>query len=328
MSGSGGNGSGARDAAGNGGPRRPARTIASYALRMARSPDGLRGGLRTRPNGNHSEPPLVSVVTVTYQAAEALERTIASVRAQVGTSVEHLVIDGGSTDGTVDLLRRHDDHLALWLSEPDSGIYDAMNKGIALARGRHVGLLNADTVYYDERALARVADAAATGVRDVIYGDMVHHERETDVRIYMRSSHDLRPEMTLSHEATFIPRVVYERCGLYSDAWPIGADYELCVRLMRAGVSFRRIPEPLVVFASGGLTDRRFLDASLETIALHYRLWGPRAALHFSTLAGRRLLMRAVFAGIKEVAAPSTYAVLRRSYLHLKEQVLDKHRPV
>jgi glycosyltransferase involved in cell wall biosynthesis len=307
------------------GPSRPARTIAAYALRLARRQDGPRGGVRTRPNG-HFAPPLISIVTVAYQVSGALERTIESVRSQVGAAFEHIVVDGGSTDGTMDVLRRHDDHLALWLSEPDTGMYDAMNKGVALARGRYVGVLNADTEYCHERVLARVAAAVGNGVTGVVYGDMVHHERETDFRTYYRSSHDLRDEMTLSHEATFVPRAVYERCGLYHDEWPIGADFELCVRLLRAGVPFTRIPDPLVVFPSGGLTERRFLATNLETIALDYRLWGPLAALHFSSVAGRRLLVRAIFDGIKQVAGPTTHAALRRRYLRLKELVLDKHQ--
>ena len=94
--------------------------------------------------------PLVSIVTVVYNGAATIERTIASVLGQSYPNIEYIIVDGGSTDGTLDILRAHEDRVDLWVSERDGGIYDAMNKGVALCTGEWVGLINADDWYVDD----------------------------------------------------------------------------------------------------------------------------------------------------------------------------------
>ncbi|MCU0354011.1 MAG: glycosyltransferase [Cytophagales bacterium] len=114
--------------------------------------------------------PLISVVTVTYNAASVLEATMRSVFEQTFTDYEYLIIDGGSTDGTLEIIGQHASRLAYWISEPDAGLYDAMNKGLQVARGRYVWFMNAGDRIYDRDTMAKMF-AAAPSDADVLYGD-------------------------------------------------------------------------------------------------------------------------------------------------------------
>ena len=176
----------------------------------------------------------ISVVTVSYNAADTIAQTIESVLGQEGTfEREYLVIDGGSTDGTVEILRRYEDELAGWVSEPDEGIYDAMNKGIRRASGKWVGLLNSDD-WYADGALAEVARL-----------DGEHPEAGLLIGGLVRLSHDGQWGKVLppprgafsmaepnNHLSTFVRDDVYERLGGYDTSYPYHADRELLARAM------------------------------------------------------------------------------------------------
>ena len=121
--------------------------------------------------------PKISVITVVRNGAATVEDTLRSVAAQDYPRVEHVVIDGASTDGTLDIVRRHRDKIAAFRSEPDRGMYDAMNKGLALATGEIVGFLNADDVYADSNVLREIADTLRATEVDACYGDLVYVRR-------------------------------------------------------------------------------------------------------------------------------------------------------
>jgi glycosyltransferase involved in cell wall biosynthesis len=132
------------------------------------------GGLRTRGRfkKEHDGSPLVTVVTVVYNGAEHLERTIRSIINQSYNNIEYIIIDGGSTDGTVDIIKKYDQTVDYWVSEPDNGIYDAMNKGVSLACGDWINFMNAGDIFSDETTLQQVfSDIMNYSTYDCIYSD-------------------------------------------------------------------------------------------------------------------------------------------------------------
>lgn len=210
-----------------------------------------------------SEPttPLISIVTVCLNAEAHIRRAMESVLAQQYPDIEHIIIDGGSTDSTLAIIAelepRYEGRLT-WLSEKDNGLYDAMNKGVALAKGGLIGTLNADD-HYEGDAVARVAAAQfAHPAAGVFYGDL----RATDASgaASVRSApatvrrESLLGDMTLFHPATFIAAAVYKSLGGYDTRYPIAADYDYVLRCAEADVEFVRIDGVLANFSVHGVS--------------------------------------------------------------------------
>jgi glycosyltransferase involved in cell wall biosynthesis len=174
-----------------------------------------RGGRRER--GEHrsgtAQRPLVSIITVVYNGAATLERTIQSVLGQTYDNIEYIVVDGGSSDGTLDLVRRYEDRLDLWVSERDKGIYDAMNKGVALATGEWVALINADD-WYEPDTVARVVEAVKDRPAiNIVHGDIwIHYPNGHRKVKHARQSGFLLKywEMVLNHPTFFVRRSYYQ----------------------------------------------------------------------------------------------------------------------
>ncbi|RMG18637.1 MAG: glycosyltransferase [Planctomycetota bacterium] len=205
----------------------------------------------------------VSVITAVYNRADTLEDCLRSVAEQTHPDVEHVVVDGGSTDGTLELLRRGSPRLGPWISEPDRGIYDALNKGLALARGEVVGVLGSDDVYADPDVLAAVAAAFAESGADSVHGDLLYVRRDDPrkvVRRWISSPH--RPGAFARgwmppHPTFFVRRAVYEALGPYRTDFAIAADYELMLRyLERHGISNHYLPRTLVRMRTGGASNQ------------------------------------------------------------------------
>ena len=199
--------------------------------------------------------PLLSVVTAVFNAAEQIEAAVRSVAGQ-GCAVEHIVIDGGSTDGTVDLLRRLHGagKIARWVSEADAGIADAFNKGIRMASGELIGLLNADDRYLPG-ALEKVSAVyLRTGPEVIIHGNMLREGNGKRKRVRPRPLPGLWKyvDSPFNHPATFVPKMVYEKVGLYDTRYQLAMDYDFYLRALRARVAFRHIDEDLVIFSAEG----------------------------------------------------------------------------
>lgn len=215
-------------------------------------------------NSMASEPrsPKISIVTVVFNNVKTIGDTLDSVAAQDHDHIEHIVIDGNSTDGTSELLGERREQLAHYVCEPDQGIYDAMNKGIALATGDYVGVLNADDFLEGPSTISLVARAFREKPTDCLYGDVrfVSHENpERFVRYY--SSRHFRPNrfangLMPAHPTFYVRRTLYESLGNYKTDFQIAADYELLVRfLLVHGISSQYIPQPLVRMRTGGVSN-------------------------------------------------------------------------
>jgi len=200
----------------------------------------------------------ISVVTVSYNAAATIAATIASVRAQTHPDVEHIIIDGASKDDTQVIVERMADDCTLFVSEPDRGLYDAMNKGIARATGDVVGILNADDFFADDQALTRVAEAFATGGdHDAVLGDIAFVD--DDGRVLRRyDSGRFHPSLTRwgwmpAHPGMYLTRAAYERVGAYRTDLKIAADFDFVVRAFTlAGLRYVHLPRTLVHMRPGG----------------------------------------------------------------------------
>lgn len=203
----------------------------------------------------------ISIITVSFNAAHSIAQTLQSVAAQNYTDIEHIVIDGGSTDGTLDVIKQNGAHLAHVISEPDRGIYDAMNKGIRLATGDVVGMLNADDVYSDDGVLSQVAQVMERDSLDALYGDIEFFpagDPSKTVRRY-RSARFSPARIAWgwmpAHPTLFLRREVFDTYGLYKPDFRIAGDYEFIARIFKAGtLRCRYLPEVLVRMSSGGVS--------------------------------------------------------------------------
>ena len=209
----------------------------------------VREGFARSPECEH---PLVSVVTVCLNDAEHLEETIESVLGQSYCDVEHIIVDGGSTDGTLDILKRYDDRLSYWSSEPDDGIYHAMNRGVSLATGELVGTLNCGDRYFPY-TVEEVAGASLEHPEaQVFFGPMyVIAEDGGFLRVWPGSSADIERRFEMNHPTCFVRRAVYDDYS-YRTRFKLLADYDLMLRLHLEGMSFHRLELPLASFRAGG----------------------------------------------------------------------------
>ena len=229
---------------------------------------------------------LFSVVIPTHNGEAYIGQAIESVLNQTYPNIEFVVQDGASTDGTLDVIRE----LALWpgrwISEPDRGIYDAMNKGLRLARGDVIGLINSDDFLASPDVLSTVAAAFANPDIDAVYGDLCYVAPVDTTRVvrYWRSS-PFRPGLFARgwappHPTLYVRREAYERLGGFDLAYPLAADLELMARFFEVHrLRARYLPEVLVRMRPGGATNR-----SLRNIVRQNReIW---RALHVHGLAG------------------------------------------
>jgi glycosyltransferase involved in cell wall biosynthesis len=221
---------------------------------------GLGSDSLTATSGTSSRP-LFSIVTVCRNAERSIGMTIESVLRQPESAgrIEHLVIDGLSTDGTLRVLAQYP-HLRV-VSEPDAGIYDAMNKGIARASGEYIGILNADD-WYEPNALAEVAEAFRVSPEaGIVHGDVRRWSGTTLVDV-VKPSLDLGFHGTLvmpiNHPASFVRREVFGRFGAFDVSYRIFADYDWVRRLIKAGVVLRYVPAVLTNFRFGGVSTMQF----------------------------------------------------------------------
>lgn len=207
----------------------------------------------------------ISIITVAFNAARTLADTLHSVASQTHPEIEHIVVDGASTDGTLDIVARHGGHIARLVSEPDRGIYDAMNKGIGLATGEVIGFINSDDFYADDTALSHVAEAFSDPAIDACFADLVYVDQHNPSRIvrYWKScsyrSGLFKHGWVPPHPTFFVRRSVYERLGGFNIGFRLAADMELMVRFLAVHkIHSVYVPRTLIKMRMGGETNRSF----------------------------------------------------------------------
>ena len=211
--------------------------------------------------------PTISVITVSFNSRETIADTIESVAAQTYPRIEHIVVDGASTDGTLEVLQRYRNRLSKVVSEPDEGIYAAMNKGFALATGDIVGTLNSDDVYVDEYVLSRVADVFQDDAVEVCYGDIFYADKGDLNRIIRHwKSEPYRPGLFEQgwmppHPAFFIRRRVLGRVGPFEASYRFAADFDFMLRALHVQkLRSTYLPHELVKMRAGGETNSSVIN--------------------------------------------------------------------
>ena len=203
----------------------------------------------------------ISIITATYNAENTLPTCLESVRSQVA-DVEHIVIDGGSTDATLDIANRHKDSISKLVSEPDQGIYDAMNKGIGMATGEVIGMLNADDYYPSDDILSRVIDVFDDESIQACYGDLVYvdSKQPNKVKRYWQAGDFDRKQFYWGwmppHPTFFVRASVYEKYGLFNLNLGSAADYEIMLRfLLKHQINVAYLPTVMVHMLTGGVSN-------------------------------------------------------------------------
>lgn len=222
------------------------------------------GGLRTEGKTKQYSlnEPVVTVITVVFNGAKTIENTIQSVIGQNYHNVEYIIVDGGSADGTLDILDKYSGNIDCWVSEKDAGIYDAMNKGIALAGGDIVGFLNADDFFADLSVLEQVAGAFRDASTEACYADLVYVDAHTlkPVR-YWRSRPFLHGMFALGwcppHPTFYVRKSVVDHHGGFDLSFRLAADAELMIRYLEEGkIIARYVPGIWVKMRLGGQTNQ------------------------------------------------------------------------
>jgi glycosyltransferase involved in cell wall biosynthesis len=208
----------------------------------------------------------ISIITVCYNAEEYFEEAIESVLSQDYDNFEYIIIDGGSTDGTLDVIRKYEDRLAYWVSEPDRGLYDAMNKGIEKASGDIIGMINADDYYFPD-AFKKVADAFEDKNLDgnIFWGDIMHGEE----RVLGWRDWNVKRGAFAPHPSMFCPKRIYDQIGTYNLKYKILADYDFMYRAINHyHVKHIYLPENIAFFRPGGIASQNILSSLKEELAV------------------------------------------------------------
>lgn len=207
--------------------------------------------------------PRVSIITACRNSAKTIREAIESILSQDYPQIEHIVIDGGSTDGTADIVRSYGAQISVFVSEPDRGIYDAMNKGLERASGDLVGMLNSDDVYSDSKVIGELVATLQAARADAVFADLVYVDPHdtTRVRRYYNSGRwspaRFRFGWMPAHPTFFIKREWYLRYGRYSLEFRIAADFEMLVRLLHRGrATYAYLPRPVVRMRTDGVSTR------------------------------------------------------------------------
>ncbi len=219
-----------------------------------------------------NNPLTVSIITVCYNSAKTIEQTIQSVLSQdYANNIEYIIVDGGSTDGTLDIIRKYQDKISFVISEPDKGIYDAMNKGIARANGDIVGLLNADDIYADEKVISTLQAVMQSPAIQACYGDLIYFSGNNVEKIvrYWRSR-DFKIGLFAKgwcppHPTFFVKRQVYLQHGVFDTSYRMGNDVELMMRFLeKYKIACAYIPQVLVKMRIGGVSNRGFKNILVQ----------------------------------------------------------------
>lgn len=257
-------------------------------------------------------PDKVSVITVTYNAFATLENTILSVIHQSYPNFEYIIIDGGSTDGTVEIIKRYATKLAYWISEQDDGIYHAMNKGISASTGEWIIFLGADDIFYNEGILGKIFTGKDLASVDLLYGNVILKSRGTvfgGSRTYAQLI-----EKNVNHQSIFYRKSLLEKTGAFNLKYKILADYELNLRIFRdPGFKKEFVPEIITLYNDKGLSNQ-VIDGNFYQDQLEYFInidnipaKDDRLQTYFFFYGFARFIKNDIFAGLKIIIYSLTF---------------------
>ena len=241
-----------------------------------------------------SDQPLVTFITVVYQGAADIESTILSILGQTDKRFEYFIIDGGSTDGTLDLIKKYESQLSGWISEPDKGLYDAMNKGMKLGSGKYLWFMNAGDLVYTNDTLERIFASANSSVPDVIYGEteiideagrsLGKRRLQAPTKLSWKS---LQWGMVVCHQSFLVKR---EKCLPYDSEYRFAADVDWMIRVLRSSETIYNSGMNLSKFKSGGLTYKNIRHGLKERFRIMVKNYGLFNTVFNHLVLGIRLI--------------------------------------
>ena len=219
----------------------------------------IEGGLRCKGHYKSSslKLPLVTIITVIFNAEKTIEQCVLSVLEQTYENIEYIIIDGASTDGTMDLIRKYETAIDYYISETDTGIYNAMNKGLSLATGSFILFLNSDDWYHRDAVRILVDNAVASGA------DVTHADADivnSNGLVYQRVKAWLHDGLytrgaPLRHETMLVKSEIYNKFGKYDESYHVISDYDYMVTLYNGSCSFKHVAKPLLFFRDTGTSN-------------------------------------------------------------------------
>ena len=214
----------------------------------------------------------ISIITVSYNSAKTIETTLISVLQQTYSNIEYIVIDGGSTDNTLKIIKKYSEIINVLVSEQDNGLYDAMNKGISLATGDVIGLINSDDLFCDPEALNKVAKVFKKNKNlDSVYADLFYVSQQDINKISRRWVSGIQRKFKYgwhpAHPTFYIKKSIYNRFGLFDLSFKLAADFEIMLRFLdKHNISTTYLKEPLVKMRLGGETNKSFKNIYYQNI--------------------------------------------------------------
>lgn len=207
----------------------------------------------------------ISIITVCYNSTTTIEDTVIGVLAQNYPNLEYIMVDGGSKDGTLEIINKYKDKISKIISEPDKGIYDAMNKGIKIATGDVIGILNSDDLYKNTSVIKDVAGEFQENKNvDACYGDIEYVDRK-DIKKIVRfwkageyKKEKLNSGWIMPHPSLFVKKEIYDKYGVFNLDFRIAADYELMLRFLLKGVKVKYIHKILISMREGGFSGQNY----------------------------------------------------------------------
>lgn len=218
----------------------------------------------------------ISVITVVYNNVRTIRTAIESVLSQTYSNIEYIIVDGGSNDGTVEIINEYYDKISLFISEKDDGIYDAMNKGVSKATGDIIGILNSDDLYENNKILELIATQFIIfNDLDILYGDLVYVSND-DISKVVRSWKSCNYDDTFfergevpPHPTLYIKKNVYEIAGLFNLEYKLASDYEFMIRVFKKYTfKSKYISQVFVKMRLGGVTNKNFKNIYLGNLEI------------------------------------------------------------
>jgi len=242
--------------------------------------DQQNGGLRTQGHFKQSlsNKPLITIITVVYNGEDYLEQTIQSVINQTYDNVEYIIIDGGSTDGTLGIVRKYEHAIDYWMSEYDTGIYDAMNKGIVLSLGNWTNFMNVGDVFFNENVLLKLRKSLFA---DIVYGNhSIYIDSLDEYEIINVEGYKGRRNIPFCHQAAFIKTKILKE-NLFNVGYKIAADFDQYLKLKAINVTEKHIDLIVVKYLDGGVSavSRKELIQEYYNITKKYAPYSALAIL-------------------------------------------------
>lgn len=214
--------------------------------------------------------PKVSVITVVYNGEDFIEQTIKSVLSQNYENIEYIIVDGGSSDSTLSIVKKYDTEISYWLSEPDNGIYDAMNKAIEISSGDIISLVNADD-YLEAGAITRVVNEFTSGV-EILFAKG-KYKKNNFSEIHESNLNLIKLKMSVFHPAMVVKKDAYKKVGLYRTDYRIASDYDWILRALDFGVKWKKSDIVYSTMREGGISSN-FSLGSKELYSIQKRHLG------------------------------------------------------